>query len=295
MRRWARHCGISAALALLSIALRGHAAPREPAIEVSVDGHLGQSTAPYFTSAFPTTSGYGTSLLLGARLRIAARWQLGLRVPLVLMRVEQPAGALYAEAAWGNPELNATFQQPWLEHDGWRLTYAASLAIAAPLAEHDPAQLAGRALRLADALEGFSEPGLFTPGVLPVTPAGSLTLQSSRWRFAAELGLPLLLRVSDADLPAEGRTRSFGLTPVAAGEGQLRLLRWLSLAAAARCAIHAIAPVDDQAAAAQLLVAGRADFQLREDLSLSALLQAPVGGPLGGSTITGGLGIRGAF
>ena len=130
-------------LALLLVAVRARATPPEPAVALWVDGRVGQSTAPYVTSAFPSASGYGGFLVLGAQLRVAERWQLGLRAPLVLMRVEQPAGALYGEAAWANPELTVTLVRPWLEHDGWRSTFAAGLALGAPVAEHDSAQLAG--------------------------------------------------------------------------------------------------------------------------------------------------------
>ncbi|HEY6079680.1 MAG TPA: hypothetical protein VIW29_12785 [Polyangiaceae bacterium] len=280
---------------MLQVAVCAGAEPEAPVVEVAVDSHVGQSTAPYFTSAFPSTSGYGASFVLATRLRIARSLQLGLRVPLVLMRVEQPAGALYAEAAWGNPELNASFEQPWLEHDGWSVGLGVSLALGVPLAEHDPAQLAGRALRLANALEGFSEPGLFTPGVLPLTPAGGLVLESPRWKFSASLALPLLFRVSNADLPPESEPQPFGFTPVLALEAQLRVLRWLSVAGSSRFTAQAVEPANDPAGAVQVLVAGRVDFHLGEHVLLSPLVQAPVGGSLGGSTVTGGLGLRVAF
>lgn len=295
MKRHAQLRSLLAALAVLSAAAGAHAAPPDPVAEVGIEGRVGQSTAPYFTSAFRSTSGYGGFLLVGARLRVARHWQLGLRAPLVLMRVEQPAGALYAEAAWANPELNAALNLTWLERDGWTLAFMPSLALAAPVAEHDPAQLAGRALRLANALEGFSEPALFTPGVLPLTPTGRLTLQSLRWKFSASLALPLLWRVSDADLPPESNPRSLGFTPVAALEAQLRILPWLAIAVTPRLTAQAIAPADDGATSWQPLAAGRADFRLGEHLSLSALVQAPVGGPLGGSTGAGGVAAVGKF
>jgi hypothetical protein len=283
------------ALALLSAAAAAHAAPPEHVAEVGIEGRAGQSTAPYFTRAFHSTSGYGGFLLLGARLRVARRWHLGLRAPLVLMRVEQPAGALYAEAAWANPELSAALSLPWLERDGWTLTFVPSLAFGVPVAEHDPAQLAGRALRLANALEGFSEPALFTPGVLPLTPTGRLTLESLRWKFSASLALPLLWRVSNADLPAESKPRSLGFTPVAVLEAQWRILPWLAVAVAPRLSAQAVAPADDDAESWQPLAAGHADFRLGEHLSLSAFVQAPVGGPLGGSTGAAGVAAVGKF
>ena len=283
----------STALAVLSTIASVRAAPH--LIEVVVDSRMGRSTAAYFTSAFPSTSGYGAFVIAGAGLRVAQHWQLGLRAPLVLMRVEQPAGALYAEAAWANPELKARFQQTLLERDGWTATLEASLAVGLPLAEHDRAQLAGRAMRLANALEGFSEPALFTPGVFPLTPAGDLVLESPRWKLSASLALPLLFRVTKADLPPESKPRSLGFTPVVGLEAQLDVLRWLSVALAPRLTAQAMAPADDHAARWQLLAVGRTDFHLAEHLSISALVQAPIAGPLGGSTIAAGLGLGVAF
>jgi hypothetical protein len=295
MSRLSPPCAASAALALLSVVAGARAAPPGPAVAISVDGRMGQSTAPYVTSAFPSTSGYGASLVAGTRVYVAEHWQLRLRAPLVLMRVEQPAGALYAEAAWGNPELGVTYVRPWLEHDGWSSTVAVSFAVAAPLAEHDSAQLAGRALRLANALEGFGEPALFTPGVLPLTPASSVTLASRRWQLSGSLALPLLIRVSDADLRPENEARPFGLVALAALDAELRVVRWLSFAGSGRLAAQAIAPAADQASPLQPLAAGRADFHLGESLRLSVLIQAPIGGALGGSTVAGGLGMQATF
>jgi hypothetical protein len=265
------------------------AAPGESRTELSLDSRTGQSTAPYLTRAFPRASGYGVSLVAAGRYPISPQIQVGLRVPLVLMRVEQPAGALYAEAAWGNPELSTVFWQPLLERRGWSLRLGAGLAVAAPLAEHDPAQLAGRALRLANAFEGWSEPALFTPGVLPMTPAGSLTLENERWKLLASVALPLLFRLSDADLPPESRQRPVGLSTVSTLEVQWRAARWLTLVAAPRLTVQAVSAAEDHASVVQLLAAGRADATLGHQVVLSALLQAPLGGPLGGSTVAGGL------
>ena len=293
MRRRSPLAALTSSAVILVVGARVNAAP--PAIEVSAEARIGQSTAPYYTAAFPETSGYGTVLLGAARYRPSARWQLAVRAPLVLMRVEQPAGALYAEAAWANPELSAAIGHPWLERDGWKLTLETSVAIGVPLAEHDPAQLAGRALSLANALEGFSEPGLYTPGVLPFTPASRLALQSPRWKISASLALPLLFRVSNADLPDESDPRSFAFTPIAGLDAELRVLRWLSVGIAPRLTVLARTPTEDHAAPLQLLAVGHVDCWLGPHLSLSALMQAPIGGPLGGSTVASGLRLGAAF
>jgi hypothetical protein len=117
--------------------------------------------------------------------------------------------------------------------------------------------------------------------------------ESQRWLFRASLRLPVLFRVSKADLPAESEPRSVGVTPVATLEAELHVWRWLSIAATPRLTIRALAPADDHLGQVQLLAAGRVDFNVLERFSLSALVQAPVGGPLGGSTIAGGIALRG--
>lgn len=293
MRRGWRWC-VSAVLAT-ALTRSVYAEPTEPTAKIWLDSRIGQSTAPYFTAVFPRASGYGASIVVGGSVPLTSRFYVGARIPLVLMRVQQPAGALYAEAAWANPELSAALQQPWFDYRSWRSHIVASFALGAPLAEHDAAQLAGRALRLANALEGFSEPALYTPGVIPFTPSGTFTLQNPRWKLSAALGVPLLVRVSDADLPSGAHPRQFGVIPVASVEVQCRVLRWLSLAVSPRLSAAAIAPVEDHAPPVQVLAAAHADFRFAESLSVSALFQVPVGPPLGGSTAAGGLRFGTAF
>ncbi len=264
---------------------------------VELESRFGTGTAPYPTTAFPEVSGYALLLDLNAQVALTAQLELGARLPLVLARIEQPAGALYAEAAWGNPELNATFQRALLARGELRLRGATRLAVGAPLASDDSraSQLEGRALVLANAFEGFGEPELYTPGVLPVTPAGLLQLDYRRWQLTASLKLPFLLRVSDANLPADSRTQRLGFEPVMELGGSVRLLRWLALGAAPRMSVRAVSVVEDGAPPLQLLAIGRLEFRLGEALRLTALFQAPVGGALGGSTFAGGLGLRGSF
>jgi hypothetical protein len=286
---------ITSCLLLAARAADADPNPDDSRLQLSLEGRFGSSTGPYVTPAFPQTTAYGGVIGAHARLRVNQRLWLGLRAPLVLARVKQPAGALFAEAAWANPELSADFEALRLERQGWRLALHAGLALGLPLAEHDRAQLAGRTLAFADSLEGFGEPELFTPGVLPLTPRASLQLSSGRWRFGASLKLPVLARVSEASLPSDATTRALGLVGVAALEARLQLLRWLALGAAPRLAVRAIAPVDDHASAAQLSVLGRVEIRLADELSASALFQAPVAGPLGGSTLGGGLLLSAAF
>jgi hypothetical protein len=214
---------------------------------------------------------------------------------LVLTGLQQPAGAFYAEAAWANPELSGAFELMRREQDGWTLDLTTSLALGVPIAEHDNAQLAGRALAFADALEGFGEPELFTPGVLPFSPAGHLLLASKRWRFGVSLKLPVLVRISDASLPSASVTRSLGFVPVAELSARLQLLSWLGVVAAPRLTARAVAPSDDHGSPLQLLAIGQAEFRLGHATSAAAVFQAPLGGELGGSTLAAGFTLRSAF
>ena len=150
-------------------------------------------------------------------------------------------------------------------------------------------------MRLANALEGFGEPALFTPGVIPLSPSSRLTFESRRWRLGGSLTLPLLVRVSDADLPRDSKTRSVGVVAVAAIEAELRVLRWLSIAGSGRLTVQAVAPAADPDGPLQLLAAGRANFHVGSQVSPFVLIQAPIGGALGGSTVAGGLGVQVAF
>lgn len=269
--------------------------PAEPPWQLAAKALAGTSTGPYVTAAFPETTAYGAALALSGRFAWNRRLSLSFRIPLVLARLEQPAGAFYAEAAWGNPELSFAVGVLQCASRGWTLGLTSGLALGAPLAEHDSAQLAGRALAFADALEGFGEPELFTPGVLPLTPAGHLSLSSRRWRFVASLKLPLLMRVSDASLPASTATHALAFVPVAELGARLQLRRWFAVAAAPRLTVRAVSAVDDHAPPLQLLAAGQVELRLNEATSAVAAVQAPLAGALGGSTLAGGLTLRAAF
>ena len=275
------------------------AAPAYPSRpwHVELDSRFGTSTSPYPTTAFPEVSGYALLFNLNAEFAFTPQLKAGARWPLVLARLEQPAGALYAEAAWGNPELNLTFERPLGAPGELRLRGGTRLAVGLPLAEDDTraSQLEGRALALANALEGFGEPELYTPGVLPITPAALLELDYRRWQFAASLKLPLLPRVSDANLPVDSPKRPLGFVPVLELRARLRLFDWLALGAAPRLTMRAVAPIDDGSPPLQLLAIGQIEFRFGPTLQLAALFQAPVGGPLGGSTFAGGLRLDASF
>jgi hypothetical protein len=266
-------------------------------VQLSLDSQLGTSRAPYVTTALPQVSGYGAVFELDAQWWLRPRLHVGGRAALALLRIEQPAGALYAEAAWANPELNIALEQPLVDERGWALRLSPQLAVGLPLAEHDSvaSQLEGRALVLANAFQGFGEPELFTPGVLPVTPSASIELQSARWCFAFALKTPLLLRVTDASLPAESDARAFGFVPVLDATARFQPWRWLALGLGPRLTWRALPPVDDHGAPLQPFISASAEFYLAGAVSAALSLSAPFGGPLGGSTLAGGLRLGARF
>lgn len=266
-------------------------------LQLSLDSQIGTSTAPYVTRAFPEVSGYGVVVELGARYWPTPRISVGGRGALALMRIEQPAGALYAEAAWANPELNLALEQPLLEHDQWKLSLTSGWAIGLPFAEHDSraSQLEERALALANAFEGFAEPELFTPGVLPITPSVRLELRDARWRFDLSLKLPLLFRISDASLPADSERHAFGFVPVVDCGLGVQPWRWFSFAVRPTLTWRALSPVEDRGGALQPLLAASAVFRLASGLDVAISLRAPIAGPLGGSTMAGGIRLGAQF
>ncbi len=266
-------------------------------LQLSLGSQLGTSTSPLFTTAFPEVRGYGAVVELEGKVRLSPRVDVGSRVALALMRVQQPAGALYGEAAWANPELSVGFEQVLVAAERWTLRLAPRLALGLPLAEHGSraSQLEGRALVLADAFEGFAQPELFTPGIVALTPSARIELGHGPWRFEVKLKLPLLLRVSDASLPEDSAARAFGVVPVLDWGAWAQPWRWLTLGLAPRLTWRARAPVDDRRGALQPLVAASAGLHLPRGLDAAFMLQAPVAGPLGGGTIAGGLRLSACF
>jgi hypothetical protein len=287
-----------------ALALSGRAAAQglalpEPAPETTMlaaRAQFGLATVPFAVGALPEAKGQALSFLVdGARNLTGSLW-LGLRLPLVAASVEQPAGSYVDATAWGNPSLRLTARG-----DARRLGPLALLVdvggeVGAPLARHARSLLPNRALAIAGGIEGQAEPGLFTPGVLPVTAFTQVTLLSPRWSVSASLQLPLLVRVSDADLPpADSRTRSLGFTPVLAVQGAAVVVRSFGVALLATVALDLRPPVAEvrDVPLAQFLVRASPFFHLGRRTLLLVDLQAPVGGALGGTSAA--LGLRALF
>jgi hypothetical protein len=263
--------------------------------QLEAQAHFGVATSPFDVTALPEAKGQAFVLVAAGRYRLSKPLSLELHAPLVLGSVAQPAGSYVDAAALANPQLGARYR--FVErHSGEAvLALVGAIELGAPLASHAEDLMPNRVLAIADGIEGRGHPEWFTPGVVPLTPSGTLRWAAGAWSIEAELRLPLLVRVSEAGLPSEtANTKTLGLAAVAGVEARYRLSRRFSLAAATHLFFD-IAP----AATHVRDVSRLQDF---ERLSLhvhfgsrAALLvdlQTAVAGDLGGSMVAGGL--RGA-
>jgi hypothetical protein len=276
--------------ALAEPAIDPHLAPGGGQIEAQA--HFGVATSPFDVTALPEAKGQAFVLVAAGRYALSKPLSLELHAPLVLGSVAQPAGSYVDAAAFANPQLGARYR--FVERQSGQATLAlgGALELGAPLASHADNLMPNRVLAIADGIEGRAHPEWFTPGVVPLTASGALRWAAATWSVETELRLPLLVRISEADLPSETtNTKTLGFAAVAAVEARYRLSRRFSLAAATHLFFD-IAP----AAAHVRDVSRLQDF---ERLSLhvhfgsrAALLvdvQTAIAGELGGSMVAGGL------
>jgi hypothetical protein len=260
--------------------------------QLEAQAHFGVATTPFDVTALPEAKGQAFVLVAAGRYAISKPLSLELHAPFVLGSVAQPAGSYVDAAALANPQLGARYrfvERHWGEAV---LALGGAIELGAPLASHAENLMPNRLLAVADGIEGRAHPEWFTPGVVPITTSGALRWALAAWSVETELRLPLLVRVSEADLPgATTDTRALGFGAVAAVEARYRLSRRFSLAAATQLFLDiapAVAHVRD--------VSRLQDF---ERLSLhvhfgsrAALvvdIQTAAVGELGGSTVAGGL------
>jgi len=256
--------------------------------------HFGVTTTPFDVSSLHQASGHGFVFVGGGRVAVTQRLCLALQVPFVLGSVAQPAGSYVDAIALGNPQLGAEWRSmPW-RTGASALALAGGMEIGAPIASHGSDLMPNRVLALADGIEGRSEPERFTPGVVPVTAASRLLWATPPWSVELELRLPLLLRVSRADLPSTTRTRDLGFSTVVSAEARYRFSQGLSLGAATEWWLD-VAPVVGhvrRVSPVQDLERLSAYIHLAPSAALIVELQAAIGGELGGSTVGGGLRLR---
>jgi hypothetical protein len=260
--------------------------------ELQAQAHFGVATTPFDVTTLGEAKGHAFVLLAGARQALSGPLSLELRTPLVLGSVAQPAGSYVDAAAVGNPQLGARYRFVERRAGDSALALSAALEVGAPVASHGEDLMANRVLAIADGIEGRGHPEWFTPGVLPITASAALRWASPRWSLAAELRLPLLVRVSEAQLPgAASNTRSIGFAAVAAVEARYRLSQRLSLAPAAHLFVDISPAVQHAPGISRLQDFERLSLHIHFGSSATLIvdLQTAIGGELAGAAVAGGL------
>ena len=290
---------IAFSAAVLSWAAR--TAFAEPAIDpalppggaqIEAQAHFGVATTPFDVTALPEAKGQAFALLASGRYALSVPLSFELRAPLVLGSVAQPAGSYVDAAALGNPQMGVRYRFIQRRSGEATLGLAGAFEIGIPLASHAEDLMPNRVLAIADGIEGRAHPEWFTPGVLPLTPSGALRWASAPWSVETELRLPLLVRISEANLPSTSTdTNVLGFAAVAGAEARYRLSRRLSLAAGAHLFFDiapSVAHVRDVSRVQDFERLGlHIHFGSRAALVVD--LQTAIAGELGGSTVAGGL------
>ncbi len=257
----------------------------------------GITAAPFVTAEHPETGSGGAVFVLSGYERIStARW-VGARIPLAWISVVQPAGSYVQETAFGNLELFIGDRRQVGRMGTWALEVTTRLGAAVPTAQSGTAGglMKNRALVVADSLEGFRDHELFVPGIVPVVAFGQLAITSGRWSANVNAKLPVLLRVSDADLPAASKPQPVGFTPVVGLQGT----GWVSQRLGFSMESHAfldVAPVATgvvEPASGHLVIEPALLWRIGMHALVRADVLVPFAGPLAGTTYAGGLYVLG--
>ena len=295
----------SAALAVAMLfAATGSVRADEPgAWGASATLRVGSVAAPFFTEALSEVSSEFTQarlLVVEGTYQVARRLTVGGRLPAAPSTVRQPAGSYSDEKAFGNPELFVEDRTLSRSLAGVAVRAAARIGVGIPLAEHGSRSslLQNRVVALSSALDGWRNPELYEPGVIPIALSARAVIDPSPWGASASAKLPVMVRISDASLPSEADTRAIGIVPHVELRGTFRPLGWLELDAGAFVVVQARAPVapSDRSARSgsiQLGIEPRIRFHISDDIALHADFNAALGGPLSGTYGIGlGLGIE---
>jgi hypothetical protein len=265
-------------------------------VAVSLETRAGLVEAPFVTTAFPEVSGFGTLLMPAASVRFESVGWLRLRLPLSIVRLDFPAGAQVAESALGNLELGV--EHPFELRPSTRLGFSG--VFVAPTATQGPetALLDNRALALASALGAHREQALLTPGVVGVRLGASVEHDLGRFTFRGTLDVPVLVRISDASLPADAETHALGVLPALDLQAALWITSWFGASLGGGVLAEAWRVQEpslerDRRHRLQFVVEPGLHFRLGDAVRLGLDGDVPVGGSLGGDAWS--LGLRGRF
>jgi len=281
------------AVALVVLATRIALAEPMTTDAIAAQVQFGVTDAPFDVTPLPAAKGQAFVFTLAGSYAPAPRLTLGAHAPVVLASVAQPAGSYVDSTTLGNPQLRAAMR--WFDESSGdaRLAIASGVELGIPLAGHSPNLVENRALAIANGIAGLAAPELFTPGVVPITAFAEAGWSSGRWRIDATLRIPLLLRFSDADLPAETSTpRTVGIASVVGAEARRQLTKRLAVAAGAQVALELAPSVEHVRNISRWQDLERVGLGIRLARSASLLIEAQgaLGGPVGGSTLA--LGVR---
>ena len=236
-------------------------------------------------------SGFGALLIGDAALRVRGGWLL-LRLPLSIVRLDFPAGAQVAESALGNVELG--FARPVEVGPETRVEWAGS--VLAPSARSGPERslLRNRALALSNALTGGRDAASLTPGITGLRLRASIEHSLRLFDLRAGLDLPLLLRVSDANLPDDSRARAVGLLPSVDVRAALWVTPWFRAALGAALVMEPLRVQEpalerDRVRRLQPIIEPALDFRLGRFVGLGGTGSVPFAGNLGGEAWSVGI------
>jgi hypothetical protein len=285
---------------LVAAAIASSASPAraEPVVKASVELRVGEAAAPFYTEALPETSSEFTqarSMILAGSYRLWSDLWVGGRLPAAPSTVRQPAGSYSDEKAFGNPEVNADWIPPSLFLGGSRMVrLTVRGAVGLPLAQHGTPSslLQNRVVALSGALDGWRNPELYEPGVVPVTLSGLALLEPRPWGAELAAKLPVLVRITDASLPDEADTNPVGLEPHIEARGLFAPVDWFTAELGAHLAVQAVpavAPAErsERDGRLQAGIEPGLRFQPGGGVTLTTRFSAALGGPLAGTYAIG--------
>ena len=264
-----------------------------PPYGVFLRTRVGRATAPFFTEALPTAQSEFTqaiSFVFGGHFAASPNLSVGARVAAAPSVVMQPAGSYIDEKTWGNPELFAQMPGPAFSLGPFRGASAFRIALGVPLAGHDRRLSRNRVVAVSDAMEGWRNAELHTPGVLPVTATYTSTLVDGDWHLQGAAKLPVMFRINDADLPEESATRAVSSVPHVSLGATYWATPWFAASALTYLAVQAPAPVAHDRGAVQLGLEPGVRFVICDSLAIALDASVPLGGPLA-DTLGFGIGV----